>query len=661
MSRDLVLEAKLARDVYGVNNTAGGSVAGLTRIKVQKYEAPTTIQSGSNFAAQAYARPDGTYTIAYRGTNNPFGQGDSVQNLDAILAGKWTPEMQQAVEFTFAAIKQVALEKGIRFKDAAKLFSVTGHSQGAFEGEVIAKLFGLTGSSFDGPGAARMVGSPGYRDAIAWVRAQELDAELDGPMRAFTARQYTVAVGGMNAHVEGVEVDRSLFPMFLQGVLLMRSPSSAASSLALQVGAIHKIDTIIALETARHVAPWIRLWVDLHNPESSPSRLASVIADKWALVQAANTKDTVSANDVHAIVDEFLRDQGGREVTIQESDRTLYARSSSGDTLILLPDGSGVSTASRDGVLEQRHDAKGGTLERVVRVQGDTEGRWRFEMVGTNYERRWTEDATGRMTQSVGWDFDEQGQPTGSSSGALQADGTWLTKFYDGEGRLLHEVAMQTFDDGTALEIKTEGGVQHMRSVVLRDDGSGAVQASAWTSLPGGPAGTPQTQHDNMYADMAGFVNALRGRDKVSQVLYAARIGIGYQRSLPGGAGDVTLGWLDNGVQALSAVAGVYAGLRALRSDDVKTQLGGAVGLLSSAQEACSQRRAVEVTTQGRRAREWGRAFTPRSRVRTSPVWGRRGLPPPRVMCLSARLPTVAARGMVARVGHLARRDARRS
>ena len=561
MSRDLVLEAKLARDVYGVNNTAGGSVAGLTRIKVEKYEAPTTIQSGSNFAAQAYARPDGTYTIAYRGTNNLFEQGDFIHNRDAILAGKWTPEMQQAVEFTFAAIKQVAVEKGIRFKDAAKLFSVTGHSQGAFEGEVMAKLFGLTGSSFDGPGAARLVGSPGYRNAIAWVRAQEPDAELDGPMRAFNARQYTLVVGGLNPHVAGVEVDRSLFPMFLQGVLLMRSRLSAASSLALQAGLIHKIDTIIALETARQVAPGIRLWVDLQNPESSPSHLASVIADKWALVQAAHTKDTVSANDVQAIVDEFLRDQGGREVTIQESDRTLYARSSSGDTLILLPDGSGVSTASRDGVLEQRHYAKGATLERVVRVQDDTEGRLRFEMVGTNYERRWTEDATGRMTQSVGWDFDEQGQLTGSTSDALQADGTWLTKVYDGAGRLLREVAMQTFDDGTALELKTEGGQQ-------------------------------------------------------------------YVRSQPGPGGDATLGWVDNGVQALSAVAGVYAGLRALRSDDVKAQLGGAVGLLSSAPEACSQRRAVEVTTQGRRAREWGRAPTPRSRVRTSPVWGRRGLPP---------------------------------
>jgi hypothetical protein len=207
----------------------------------------------------------------------------------------------------------------------------------------------------------------------------------------------------------------------------------------------------------------------------------------------------------------------------------------------------------------------------------------------------------------------------------------WLTKVYDGEGRLLHEVAMQTFDDGTALELKTEGGQQYVRSLVRREDGSGAVETSPWVAVAGGGGAAPTRESlaNQMYADMAGFVNALRGRDRVNQVLYAARIGIGYQRSQPGAAGDATLGWVDKGVQALSAVAGVYAGLRALRSDDVKAQLGGAVGLLSSAPEACSQRRAVEVTTQGRRAREWGRAPTPRSRVRTSPVWGRRGLPPP--------------------------------
>jgi len=44
MSRDRVLEAKLARDVHGVNNAAGGSVQGLTQVAVEKFEVPAAIR-----------------------------------------------------------------------------------------------------------------------------------------------------------------------------------------------------------------------------------------------------------------------------------------------------------------------------------------------------------------------------------------------------------------------------------------------------------------------------------------------------------------------------------------------------------------------------------------------------------------------------------------
>ena len=140
MSRDLVLDAKLARDVDEVRNSGSGDVQGLRRIHVVEYRQPTTIQSGSNFAAQAYARPDGTYTIAYRGTNNLFEQGDFIHNRDAILAGKWTPVMQQAVQFTFAALGQVQREKGFAFKEAAQPLPGPGHTQVSFAGGVMGML-----------------------------------------------------------------------------------------------------------------------------------------------------------------------------------------------------------------------------------------------------------------------------------------------------------------------------------------------------------------------------------------------------------------------------------------------------------------------------------------------------------------------------------------
>ena len=85
---------------------------------------------------------------------------------------------------------------------------------------MLAKWIGLPWLGFAGPGGARLVGSPGDRVEVAWVRAQWPDAELDGPMRAFTARQYTLVVGGLNPHVAGVEVDESRFPLLFQRMLL---------------------------------------------------------------------------------------------------------------------------------------------------------------------------------------------------------------------------------------------------------------------------------------------------------------------------------------------------------------------------------------------------------------------------------------------------------
>lgn len=205
MTRTFLNDSLLSNDVYKSNNTSGGNIEGFIRVKVEEYKSPTTVQTGSNFAAQMYQRSDGNYTISYRGTVSHTQPGDIAQNREAILKGQWTPEMQQAVKFTLLAIQQVADQKGISFREAARLFTVTGHSQGGFEAEVMSKLYGLPGSSIDGPGAARLIESEGYRKAVAWVRSQEPDANLNGPMPEFWARQYTVTVGGLNSHIAGVK------------------------------------------------------------------------------------------------------------------------------------------------------------------------------------------------------------------------------------------------------------------------------------------------------------------------------------------------------------------------------------------------------------------------------------------------------------------------
>lgn len=53
----------------------------------------------------------------------------------------------------------------------------------------------------------------------------------------------------------------------------------------------------------------------------------------------------MSANEVHGVLSDFLSNRAGQAISVQESEKALYVQASNGDTLILMPDGSGVSTA----------------------------------------------------------------------------------------------------------------------------------------------------------------------------------------------------------------------------------------------------------------------------------------------------------------------------
>ena len=302
--------------------------------------------------------------------------------------------------------------------------------------------------------------------------------------------------------------------------------------------------------------------------------LASVVSGKWSTVQLAGGNAGASANDVHGVLSAFLKDRTGQAVSVQESDKTLYVQASNGDTLILLPDGSGVSTAVRGMVLEQKEYAKGGLLTQTVHVQRDDSGNVLVQTQGVGYEFSGSEDATGRMTHGVYKTFTPQGVLTGSTVSTLQGDGTLLIQSYDGQGYMLNHVQKQVFDDGTAIEVKTENGQQYVRGTDADN------HSSDWKSLATGQTQT-QTYYDNqLYSDMAGFLNALRAKDKVGQVLYGAKMVLDQQ--FASGAKVADLAAINQAVQGLSATVGIVAGLHALQSSDVQTQLSGAVGLLYS-------------------------------------------------------------------------------
>lgn len=586
MPTNLILDAQLSKDSYFVNNANSGVVNGWTRVAVNRYEQPTTVESGSNFAAQMYQGADGTYKIAFRGTENPLSQGDRAMNGGGIMGGNWTPEMRQAVDFTAKAIRQVADEKGIEFKEATKLFTVTGHSQGGFEAELAAKMFGLAGSSQDGPGASRLIGSAGYNAAKAAIQAQEPGAVLEGGMSDFVARQYTLAIGGLNEHIAGVTVSKSALPLVLSVGQSLTGGMGFLSSVLMQATVFHKLDNIIAIEQARAANPWLQKIVQIDDAGDGAMGMASVVAGHWSSVQVAGGNVGISANDVQGVLKTFLQGREGQDVSVQEKQKTFYVQASNGDTLILMPDGSGVSTVVQGIQVVQKEYAKGGVLSKTVQAQRDDDGSLLIQSIGSGYSFTAAEDVGGQLISSVYRTYDSQGQLNEKTVIQRQDNGVTLIKAYDKNDVVQSEIKHQTFDDGTAIEIKTENGRQYVRSILLKTDDSTETTSTDWKNLNTDQTQTSeqlaQVQTNALYSDMAGFITALRTKDKLNQALYGAKIIIDLQikDGLPAGLED-----MQTAIGGLSATVGVVAGLHALQSNDTRTQISGAVGLLSSANQ----------------------------------------------------------------------------
>lgn len=160
MATDLVIDAKLSKESYGLNNSDKSlDIDGWRTVYV-----PGFVQTSANFAAQLFVAPDGSYKIGYRGTANLFSSGDTTTNVQSIVLNKWTQELTDSIEFTHAALKYIANTKGTSYGEARGYLSLTGHSQGGFESEVNAKFFGLKGTSLDGPGASTITQTQEFID-----------------------------------------------------------------------------------------------------------------------------------------------------------------------------------------------------------------------------------------------------------------------------------------------------------------------------------------------------------------------------------------------------------------------------------------------------------------------------------------------------------------
>ncbi len=153
----------------------------------------------------------------------------------------------------------------------------------------------------------------------------------------------------------------------------------------------------------------------------------------------------------------------------------------------------------------------------------------------------------------------------------LQSNGTHAVTVRDGANSLISSGTLQIFDDGSTLEVVNPAGGG---PAILH--ATNATDASQSATVPSAGL-TQQQQQDLFIGDMAGLLGALRSKDKLGALLYGAKLVIGF-------GGDAALiASVNSGVETVNGVLGVLGGLKALQSDDLRTQLNGAVTLLGSA------------------------------------------------------------------------------
>ena len=196
---NLVTDARLGQGAYSSNNSGNSAtIDGWKPIEVVLTKGE---KFSNTFGAQLYQK-EGQYKVVFRGTEGNL--ADWAQNLK-YGTFQWSDEFKDTVAFMAKAVVQIAGEKtGGDVGRAAKLFTTTGHSQGGFQAELAALMFGVKGTSLDGMGSTGVVAQfrAELNKAMQDNGAGDLvrtDAVLTLKNEDFLTRIYT-AVGRLGVH-----------------------------------------------------------------------------------------------------------------------------------------------------------------------------------------------------------------------------------------------------------------------------------------------------------------------------------------------------------------------------------------------------------------------------------------------------------------------------
>jgi Ca2+-binding RTX toxin-like protein/subtilisin-like proprotein convertase family protein len=447
---DFVTDAILSRDVYAVNNNGAGAVNGWQRQSVLGF-----MPSTSNFAAQLYYNPiTNQYKISYRGTASLNGQGDVAMNA-SIGLGRWSPEMTDGINFTQMALKQIQLLNGGSFDFARSLLSLTGHSQGGYEAQLNAGFFGLEGTSLDGPGAAAFVGLPTWNALKNEMRQTNPALQLNYSMLNFDARQYTFIVGGINQHINGVNVDRAGMSLALQALPLIGGFLGASVSAGIQAGYLHSINTILDLENLRAKYPAIRRVVD--NNAGGDTLVADISNEWFATVVSINGGTTVNPNDVNPVISDFLSTRNGQQVVVQTNNGTVRIVAPNGDELYIFSSGIALKTEQQGNAIIQTEYAFGGVFVASSLIQGDEYGNTTITRDTPLTDSMFVRTPAGNIGSALIIKYTDTTKTIIDTKAIviLEANGSLTTSYYIGSNQLISISNVLFYEDNSSLTTTT--------------------------------------------------------------------------------------------------------------------------------------------------------------------------------------------------------------
>ena len=167
---DLADFAFLSVDVYQGSDNRGQSDNGWSRFG----RSGDDVTSGLKIQAYQHADIPNHVVIASGGTDFGF-NADFLKDLAADVGFIGTPDdlpLQFREALRFAA-ETISESQALDVRDnSITTFSVTGHSLGGGEAQLISYVFGLGGMSLDAPGAQGLVNSPGFSQYMDQLRAE---------------------------------------------------------------------------------------------------------------------------------------------------------------------------------------------------------------------------------------------------------------------------------------------------------------------------------------------------------------------------------------------------------------------------------------------------------------------------------------------------------